>query len=116
MIVMTDDENTNTTATAASARQRTNCSTGCERHDWLTGSRAMHVVIGGAAATRRVGGHDLEKQGRRDFYCCGGGGEDVGQLSQTAAAAGRRPSTPSVGLRDGNLPIFKMCNLFLSSL
>jgi len=83
----------------------------------------MHVVIGGAAVTRRVGGHDLEKQGRRDFYCCGGsgdggggGGEDVGQLSQTAAAAGRRPSTPSVGLRDGDLPIFKMCNLFLSSL
>jgi len=67
-----------------------------------------------------VGGHDLEKQGRRDFYCCGGDGgggvEDVGQLSQTAAAAGRRPSTPSAGLRDGDLPIFKMCNLFLSSL
>jgi len=78
----------------------------------------MHVVIGGAAATRRVGGHDLEKQGRRDFCCCGGGGggEDVGQLSRTAAAAGRRPRTPSVGLRDGDLPIFKTCNLFLSSL
>jgi len=76
----------------------------------------MHVV-GGAAATRRVGGHDLEKQGRMDFCCGGGGGgEDGGQLSRTAAAAGRRPRTPSVGLRDGDLPIFITCNLFLSSL
>jgi len=65
----------------------------------------MQVVVGGAAATRRVGGHDLEKQGRRDFCC--GGGEDGGQLSRTAAAAaGRRPRTPSVGLRDGEFANF----------
>lgn len=55
----------------------------------------MHVV-GGAAATRRVGGHDLEKwraEGRRRRRRRPRSAEPVA----AAAAAGRRPRTPSVG-------------------